>query len=209
MQIEINEPYELPYCVYGHFADGRLVYIGSGDLCRAFNITKRKKHHIDALRGRAVKVVIFNRFAERQDALNVENIMIRSTLPIANIYGAGKVVRPPRTERVVKGQSARVERTHRLRKQSDIVMNVLIDAAEKNEPCPSNADIAEHIGSRPVQVSRIISSLAKRGHLSMDLVATGRVIHINGFSTQPTADYNAKGVATKPRQKRAVDRIII
>lgn len=285
MSIEVSDFYNVPFCVYAHFVDDQLIYIGSGELGRAFNINCRKRHHQQMLERGRTKVVILSRHADRQEAFATETTMLKTFLPPANIIHAKPPVarreymrnekrtglstsaeivlemiieaaknnEPAPTnnalkqavgcsesniariikmlskhryieiqnptpnsrvfivdhDRYVPTERQTVKKTRKLRKESRMILGMLTHAAENNLPCPSNADIAAITGSRPTSITATISSMAKRGIVSVELCPTGRIIHVGEHSTKPTANMNVKGVPTVKRETRAVDRIIV
>lgn len=88
-----------PYCVYGHFIFGEILYIGSGKISRAFECTRAQRnvmwHRIRE--GRPVSVRIFETFATCNEARRFEYAMIAEKDPPANSVGRipKKVLRPP------------------------------------------------------------------------------------------------------------------
>jgi len=74
------------FAVYGHFANGKLFYIGSGILSRAFdagNSRRNEKWNI-YVGGHPVSVFIFGRFGSRAEARRVEYEQIKKYRPMAN-----------------------------------------------------------------------------------------------------------------------------
>lgn len=203
-----------PYCVYAHYVDGQLVYIGSGDTCRAFTIsTARSKHHMDLLHTGIVEIRILSRHSSRRDALDTERRMLRAFRPVANVKLGG---REPRI-RTRDGQPNKRKpyvlknpKPKRIGKKSEAVLDVIRSAAEENDPCPTNAEIAARVGSMSHRVEDIVSSLAKRELIRVEMYDHGRrIVHVGSHATQPTAPTNIKGIATMRHGRRVIDRIIV
>lgn len=76
-----------PYCVYLHFCDGVLFYIGSGFAARAFEIggSRRNPAYESFRAGRTVEVCIYNLYADRNDARREEYGLIRTFRPTGNL----------------------------------------------------------------------------------------------------------------------------
>lgn len=335
-----------PYCVYAHFCDDRLIYIGSGTTDRAFHMGQsRKRIHVEMMSGKT-KVLILGRFECRDEAFRLEREMLRMFLPPANIqhvsrtekmtkartrdmrpikcietgvyfYGSAHAAREMclsqtaiqnviqknritaggyRFEKVDWGESGLspelrmmskgsvksagiglvgevileliseailnnepaptyeglafhadctgaavsnaiktllskgyinrvgdtyeigapyhgvVKRTKKLASmahQAKSVLSIFKAAAVNNEPCPSNADIAEITGSRPAAVGKIASRMNRKGLIKIEMCPTGRIVHVDGYSTKPTANLNIKGVATLKRTTRARDYMLV
>lgn len=80
----------LPFCVYAHYVDDELVYIGSGELGRAVNINTRKPDHKRHLTEGKSKVLILERFSDLTEARDREKVMIESCRPVFNYMHARK-----------------------------------------------------------------------------------------------------------------------
>lgn len=74
------------YCVYQHYCDGVLFYVGSGQISRAFEFeaTRRCPAWQAVSKGRKVTVVITNRVVDRSDARRAEYKQIRTYRPFGN-----------------------------------------------------------------------------------------------------------------------------
>lgn len=198
-----------PYCVYAHYVDGALIYIGSGETRRAFDLRSRSKHHLQLLHSGNVEIAILGRHETRPAALKAEADMIRLFKPIANIR-LGERQKRIRRKGPLKVASARPTSEHvvHIGKKSAAVLEILKSAASTNTPCPTNAEIAEKIGTTSYRVGDLVSSLAKRGMIQVNMVGpSSRVITVDGAQTQPTTDVNIKGIATMKHGRRVVDWI--
>lgn len=74
------------YCVYEHYCDGLLFYIGSGQIARAFEfeMTRRCPTWQMFAKDRKVSVIITNRMVDRSEARRVEYRAIRAYRPCGN-----------------------------------------------------------------------------------------------------------------------------
>lgn len=205
----IRDVYTLPYCVYAHYVDGQVIYIGSGETCRAFNLRSRTKHHAQLLQsGQAVEIAILARHHDRNEALENEKQMIRVFKPVANVrlgepQPRNRAKGPPRTRKTVKPPKG-----PHIGKKSLAVLDVLRLAAETNAPCPTNADISARVGSTPYRIEDIVRSLSKRELIRVEMCGpSSRIIHVEGHSTQPTAETNLKGIPTIKHGRRVIDYI--
>ncbi len=82
--MKIENAFRSPFCVYGHFCDGEVIYVGSGAVSRPFS-TQRSHRWVAVVAGRPVDVVIFDWFESRHDALKAEFALIEMLDPLANI----------------------------------------------------------------------------------------------------------------------------
>ena len=73
-----------PFCVYAHYTDDVLVYIGSGRLSRALDMRDRKPDHLSHLSSGRTKVLIMSRFSKISEARKAEQIAIERCLPKFN-----------------------------------------------------------------------------------------------------------------------------
>lgn len=207
--IQIAEVFQMPYCVYGHFVDDKLIYIGSGELCRAFNVRSRMKHHVELMQSGKTEIVIFDRFNSREAASKVESDMLRACKPVANVKIGERQPRN-RSKGLRKTKAPKIIKSKSIGKKSEAVLELLTRAAIENVPCPTNAEIAAKIGSMSYRVSDLVSSLAKRNLLKIDMhEANKRVVTVGEHSTKPTAEINVKGIATVAHGRRVIDRIIV
>lgn len=75
----------VPYCVYAHYVDDVLVYIGSGTLGRALAFDSRGDNHRKALETGAARVDIWFRTDDRDEAYAREASLIALFKPMYNI----------------------------------------------------------------------------------------------------------------------------
>ena len=204
--LQMDQMTQLPYCVYAHFVDDHLIYIGSGETCRAFTIGNRKPHHLEMMSHGNVKVALLGRYSSRDEALRVERIMLRGFKPPANInVGPSEpVYRPKRANR-----KREVLKKDRLKPEARAVLTAMTVAAIANEPCPTNGDIAAITGSRPEKIQRILGRLAGKGLLRVEIGSNYRIVHVGEHSTKPTKDFNSQNVATVRHERRKVDWIVV
>lgn len=202
---QIDQMTQLPYCVYAHFVDDQMIYIGAGELRRAFDLQCRQDHHVEAMSHGNVKVAILQRFSNRDEALRVERTMIDGFRPMANVRKPGLAIKRP------KNAVAKVkhERKEWMRAEAKAILHAVTRAAQDNEPCPTNAELACITGSRPSGVARILARLAGKGMIKVEIGVSSRVIHVGEHSTKPTKNFNMIGVATVEIGKRKVDWLIV
>lgn len=74
------------YCVYHHYADGLLFYVGSGQIARAFEFEKTRRCPTwgEFSYNRKISVVIAGRFTDRNEARRREYRDIRFFRPCGN-----------------------------------------------------------------------------------------------------------------------------
>lgn len=87
-----------PYCVYAHYSQGELIYIGSGDLSRAYTLNGRSQLHLSLLMRGDTDCVILYRSECRESAYQVEKQMIKACLPPANVTFTRPKPSPVRTK---------------------------------------------------------------------------------------------------------------
>lgn len=87
MKSEISIDAKKRFCVYFHWCEDEVIYIGSGTYGRAFTWeNKRDAYHL-ARSGRGIRIEIVQTFADRLEAYASEAVYIAALAPVGNTHG--------------------------------------------------------------------------------------------------------------------------
>lgn len=196
----------LPYCVYSHSIGDHVIYIGSGEISRAFALHARREHHLEMMNCGELTVTILHRFTDRNEAFRVEKMLLETFRPSGNVRVGSKAKYVRTFKRTVRPTEPRKPK---LPKRTASVLQMLIHAAERNAPCPTNKELSCVVGCEPANIQRLIAWLAKNGYINVTFGSNYRIVTVNGHATAPTKDVNVKNIATVRQSNRKVDWMIV